>query len=188
MTKAALEVAQKVVAQEARRLRRFNVSSDTSSELEAEGLLRAVEAWATFRPERGEWAAHCRMYVRTYATRASNRAKSVVDTNYATRKVERDEGMVVMGEGGEWTERDFESEGSGADERVAARQSLSAVYAECQWALRALPETQAAIARDWLESGGEMKAGELAKLHNVTPTTVHKALRAMKDAAAAAAV
>lgn len=182
MTAVALAVAYRVAEQEVRRLRRWNICSDTGEELKAECLLRACEAWNTFDPAKGDWQAHCRMYLRTYATRASNKAKSVVTTDYAARKMDRDEGMVLKGEEGEEV-RDFEADSSGQDERVEARQSLRLVYAQFARLEASLSDVQAAIARDWMESGGEIKPGELAEAHNVSTTTVHRVLRALRETA-----
>lgn len=187
MTPEALAVAQQVVRQEVSRLRKFVKCAATLDDMAQEALLGACLSWRHFDPSMGvPWGAYLRSQVRTFARREENKSKSVVTTNYDKRKLDADDGMVVRGADGEWMERDFEDGDAPADERVASQQSLAAVYAECQHALRALPETQAAIAAEWLASGGETKAGELAEQFGVSTNTVHKALRAMKEAAAAA--
>ena len=186
MTMAALKVAEKVVKQEAARFRKFSTCSDTGADLAAEGLMRAVEAWATFDPTKGEWQQHCRMYVRLYQKRASNKAKSVVTTDYENRRIERDGAMVAQDEeSGEWVCMDF-ADGNDLHARREAATELSSLYARFVKAAASVEEKYQPLALALIEVAFERLDADiktLAEQHGVSRPTAYKVQRAVWAAA-----
>jgi hypothetical protein len=186
ITPAALTEATRIIRQEAGRLARFARHSDAREEFLAEGHLRALEAWQTYRPERGEWGAHVRMYVRTYLTRLQNRAKSVVTTCTQGRVRHHDASLVAQTDDGE-SAVDVPCEASGPDAVCEARRLLGAVYARWESVVQTLPEAQANIARALIAGGDRPDVAGIARQHGVTPPTVYRVLYVLRAEAVALA-
>lgn len=148
-----------------------------------------VLAWKAWNPESVSWEHAAWCYAELYARREGNRRKSVVQTNSSrygkdgARRGERDEGMVVRGADGEWTERDIESGIPGADERIESIEALREVMAALREAASTVTEREA-IATDVIvrriATDAPESAAALAERHKVTAAYIYKIEKALR--------
>lgn len=189
LTNEMLVAAQVVVKQEVRRAARFATCSDNAKDFEAEALLQLCEAARTFDPTKGEWTAHARMYVRTYVTRASNKAKSVVTTNHTSRRIERDGSMLVQSNEDGWVEIGFADEKDNHAQHEA-RMDLSKLYDRFVAAAKTLPSQNQKLARALIdiqfELTDETDISVLADKHGCSRPHVYNVKKALALAAGVA--
>mgnify|MGYP006274435863 CR=1 FL=1 len=169
-------------------------SSDKDDLLQAayDGILHAWKAWKG--PEVISWEIACWTYGELYARREANRRKSVVSTGSAAygtrgsrRRGERDEGMVVRGEDGEWTEREIGSTSLSAEDEMLLAEQLRTIMVALREAVPKCAKGRDGLAHDVIAqrimTDAPVSAATIASTHGVTSQYVYKIEAALKAAA-----
>lgn len=191
----AMAVGMRIAANAARRHAKWVCCASDKDDLLHAAFIGVLQAWKKWPgSEIVSWEVTAWRYAELGARREGNRRKSVVTTGSATygtrggRRGERDEGMVVRGADGEWTDREIESGSISAEDALLVDEQLRAVMVALREAIPACAKGRDDLARDVITqriaTDSPVSAPVLAEKHGVTSTYVYKIEAALKAAAA----